>query len=144
MHGGTAACAPRGVEFIRGEVGDRRPPTSARGRRAVVHLAAAVGVGQSMYEIARYVTSTRSRPPRSSSVLVGEPPDLARLVVASSMSIYGEGAYECADPRRRRAPPRPRRSSGPHWESLPERAGRVHARSRRRSRSRSIPTTSTR
>ena len=44
---------------------------------------------------------------------------LERLVVASSMSIYGEGEYECADPRARRAGPRPEEQLlSRQWECL--------------------------
>jgi dTDP-L-rhamnose 4-epimerase len=58
---------------------------------AVVHLAAMVGVGQSMYEIARYTQRQRRRhggPARGADPAPGAP-----LVVASSMSVYGEGLY---------------------------------------------------
>jgi dTDP-L-rhamnose 4-epimerase len=65
---------------------------------AVVHLAARVGVGQSMYELAGYADANTT----GTAVLLQELLDrpVARLVVASSMSIYGEGAYETRDGRR--------------------------------------------
>ena len=55
VHGSAAPDLPEGVELIVGDVGD--PAVADRalaGAERVVHLAAAVGVGQSMYEIARY------------------------------------------------------------------------------------------
>ena len=56
VHGDRMPSLPEGVEFIRGSVGDRQCADAAlKGVEAVVHLAAAVGVGQSMYEIERYV-----------------------------------------------------------------------------------------
>jgi len=62
---------------------------------AVFHLAAAVGVGQSMYRINHYVDCNS----RGAAVLLEEiarsRKKPKRLVVASSMSIYGEGAYRC-------------------------------------------------
>src|SRR6266446_6285605 len=60
---------------------------------AVYHFAAAVGVGQSMYEIERY-TSVNAI---GAAVLLEEVVDrryqIGKLLVASSMSIYGEGQY---------------------------------------------------
>ncbi len=67
------------------------------GMEAVVHLAALVGVGQSMYQIGRYVEGNTLATARLMELLSrdGRPPALKRLVVASSMSIYGEGLYRC-------------------------------------------------
>jgi dTDP-L-rhamnose 4-epimerase len=83
--------------------GDVRDPDTVRraleGVGAVFHQAAAVGVGQSMYEIARYVSSNAL----GAAVLLEEiaraKSRVERLVVASSMSIYGEGLYLDADDR---------------------------------------------
>jgi dTDP-L-rhamnose 4-epimerase len=58
---------------------------------AVVHLAAVVGVGQSVYAIADY-TSTNNLGTAVLLEALAERP-VGRLVVASSMSIYGEGRY---------------------------------------------------
>ena len=68
---------------------------------AVVHLAARVGVGQSMYEIAEY-TSANSLGTAVLLEALAEKP-VRKLVVASSMSIYGEGAYRGAEPGERSA-----------------------------------------
>ena len=57
----------------------------------VVHLAAAVGVGQSMYEIARYTERNTMQTAIFLEQLVAQRPLPERLVVASSMSIYGRG-----------------------------------------------------
>ena len=55
MHGGASVPDSRSVELIVGDVGDADSPDHAlAGVDRVVHLAAAVGVGQSMYEIERY------------------------------------------------------------------------------------------
>jgi dTDP-L-rhamnose 4-epimerase len=68
---------------------------------AVLHLAARVGVGQSMYELADY-TDVNSR---GTAVLLEAMIERAkrrpfdRLVVASSMSVYGEGRYRADDGR---------------------------------------------
>jgi len=63
----------------------------------VVHLAAAVGVGQSMYEIADYVGVNDGGTANLLQLLADNP--ARKLLVASSMSIYGEGRYRAADGR---------------------------------------------
>jgi dTDP-L-rhamnose 4-epimerase len=87
------------VEFVAGDVRDHEAVVAALdGVDYLFHKAAAVGVAQSMYEIRRYtevnslggatvldaVANTKSVRDR-----------LRKMVVASSMSIYGEGAYRC-------------------------------------------------
>jgi dTDP-L-rhamnose 4-epimerase len=62
---------------------------------AVLHLAAAVGVGQSMYEIRHYVEVNALGAANLLELLAKTSHAVRRLVVASSMSIYGEGAYRC-------------------------------------------------
>ena len=80
------------VELIRGDLRNESDVARAlAGIDSVVHLAARVGVGQSMYAIDEYVDSNE----RGTSVLLQKLIDrpVRRLVVASSMSIYGEGRY---------------------------------------------------
>lgn len=80
------------VEFIRGDVRDGDAVRRAMdGVDLVVHLAAEVGVGQSMYEIERYVGANELGAAVVLQALIERP--VERIVVASSMSIYGEGAY---------------------------------------------------
>ena len=79
------------------QVGDVRDHDAVRqaleGVDAVVHFAAAVGVGQSMYEIERYTSINAI----GAAVLLEEAVErrdrISKLLVASSMSIYGEGQY---------------------------------------------------
>jgi dTDP-L-rhamnose 4-epimerase len=77
------------------QVGDVRDPDAVRkalaGVDSVVHLAAAVGVGQSMYEIDRYVSVNDLGTAVLLQAIIQRP--VERLVVASSMSLYGEGLY---------------------------------------------------
>jgi len=84
------------VELIRGDVRDPAAVTGAlRGVDAVYHFAAAVGVGQSMYEIAHYTSVNNVGTAVLLQALSSSP--VQRLVVASSMSLYGEGLYRRAD-----------------------------------------------
>ena len=94
--GGRPSYLHQRVELVRGDV--RRPVVVAAalaGVSAVVHFAARVGVGQSMYEIAEY-TGTNNL---GTAVLLEQvvARRLQRLVVASSMSLYGEGRYVTVD-----------------------------------------------
>jgi dTDP-L-rhamnose 4-epimerase len=80
------------VELIVGDVCDPAAVKSAlRGIDAVYHFAAAVGVGQSMYEIAHYTRVNNLGTAVLLEALIERP--VERLVVASSMSLYGEGLY---------------------------------------------------
>src|SRR3954463_6884384 len=84
------------IELVRGDVRDATIVARAlAGIDVVYHLAAAVGVGQSMYEIAQYTSVNNLGTAVLLEALVAQP--VARLVVASSMSLYGEGLYRCSD-----------------------------------------------
>lgn len=69
------------------------------GVNIVVHLAAETGTGQSMYEIDRYVETNVGGTGKLLDLLANESHDVHRIVVASSRSIYGEGAYRTTDGR---------------------------------------------
>lgn len=100
VHGEHAAPAyvnPR-AEFIQGDVCDRQVVDAALdGIEIVFHEAAEVGVGQSMYEIQRYVRANDLGTAVLLEAILARQPQIKKLVVASSMSIYGEGAYTCAN-----------------------------------------------
>lgn len=84
------------AEFIRGDVCDTGVLIQALdGIDAVYHEAAEVGVGQSMYEMQRYVRANDLGTAALLETLVERRPAIRKLIVASSMSIYGEGAYTC-------------------------------------------------
>jgi dTDP-L-rhamnose 4-epimerase len=98
VHLGEQPAFPESVSFINADVGDPAAADKAlEGVDAVVHLAAAVGVGQSMYEIERYVRVNTQATATFLERLVAASPRPKRLVVASSMSIYGEGEYRCPE-----------------------------------------------
>jgi dTDP-L-rhamnose 4-epimerase len=87
---------PDEVELVVGDIRDRGTLDRAlRGVDAVIHLAARVGVGQSMYEMADYTSVNTHGTGVLLEGLAAHPP--RKLVVASSMSIYGEGLYRDAD-----------------------------------------------
>jgi dTDP-L-rhamnose 4-epimerase len=84
------------VELVGGDVRDRETVRRAlAGIDAVFHLAARVGVGQSMYEIERYTSVNNLGTAVLLEALIERP--VGRLVVASSMSLYGEGMFRDAD-----------------------------------------------
>src|SRR3954471_13294178 len=86
------------VELIVGDVRDDAAVRKALdGIDAVYHLAAAVGVGQSMYEIANYTSLNNLGTAVLLEAVLERREQIGRLVVASSMSIYGEGLYRDPD-----------------------------------------------
>ena len=86
------------VELLRGDVRDADAVARAlEGVDAVYHFAARVGVGQSMYELADYQSVNAFGTGVLLEALLDRP--VEKLVVASSMSVYGEGAYAGPDGR---------------------------------------------
>ena len=86
------------VELMIGDVRDREMMDKALRRvDAVFHFAAMVGVAQSMYEIDRYTSVNNFGTANFLQSLIEHP--VERLIIASSMSIYGEGLYRMADGR---------------------------------------------
>src|SRR5690242_21791291 len=82
------------VELQVGDVRDHAAVGRALdGIDAVYHFAAAVGVGQSMYEIERYTSVNAIGAAVVLEEVVDRRDAIRKLVVASSMSIYGEGQY---------------------------------------------------
>src|SRR5262245_52088471 len=85
------------VELLRGDVCDSGIVAKALdGIHVVFHQAAAVGVGQSMYEMERYVRSNTYGTAVLLQTLLDRKIRIEKLMVASSMSIYGEGEYQCS------------------------------------------------
>ena len=100
VHGPSAkppAYLPKDAEFLKGDVRDREVWRRALKDVAVIfHDAAEVGVGQSMYEIVRYVEANVLGTALLLEELSSHRGHVRKLIVASSMSIYGEGQYRCA------------------------------------------------
>ncbi|HYG74528.1 MAG TPA: NAD-dependent epimerase/dehydratase family protein [Planctomycetota bacterium] len=83
------------VEVLHGDIRDPEMVRKAlKGVHAVYHLSALVGVGQSMYQIANYTSVNNVGTAVLLEALIENP--VERLVVASSMSLYGEGLYRNA------------------------------------------------
>ncbi|MCB8839352.1 NAD(P)-dependent oxidoreductase [Aurantimonas sp. VKM B-3413] len=92
VHGGGESPDLGDVELLRGDVRDaEKVRAGLAGVDGVVHLAAEVGVGQSMYEIERYVSTNDVGTAVLLQEMIDQPVD--KIVVASSMSVYGEGRY---------------------------------------------------
>jgi dTDP-L-rhamnose 4-epimerase len=88
------------IELLRGDVRDAHAVERAlAGVTAVYHFAATVGVGQSMYELAHYTAVNDLGTAVLLEALVKSRGSrrVERLVVASSMSVYGEGLYQAPD-----------------------------------------------
>jgi dTDP-L-rhamnose 4-epimerase len=105
---GLPSYLARDIDFLRGDMRDIDAVRSAvEDVDVVFHLAAAVGVGQSMYEIARYMEINTQGTANLLQALLDRKSKVEKLIVASSMSIYGEGQYECEEHGTVAPPPRP-------------------------------------
>ena len=86
----------RDANYIEGDIRDEKALSeSLKGVDCVFHFAAKVGVGQSMYEIKDYVDSNTGGTAFMWDYIVNNKLNIKKFIVASSMSIYGEGAYNC-------------------------------------------------
>lgn len=95
--GGVPGYLSPEAELVRGNIQDAAAVRRALdGIEVVFHLAAAVGVGQSMYEIEHYMGTNTQGTAVLLQELLNRKSQVEKLVLASSMSIYGEGKYLCA------------------------------------------------
>jgi dTDP-L-rhamnose 4-epimerase len=86
------------AEFIKGDVTKKQDLEKAiEGVEIVFHKAAVVGVGQSMYEIERYVENNTKGTASLLDFIVNRENSVEKILVASSMSTYGEGLYQCEE-----------------------------------------------
>ena len=86
----------REAEFMRGDI--RKPEELLRAIQdvdVIFHEAAAVGVGQSMYQISHYMNVNVMGTSHLLNLLVDKEHSVKKLIVAGSMSSYGEGSYKC-------------------------------------------------
>jgi dTDP-L-rhamnose 4-epimerase len=99
VHGNTHA-APTyldaNVEFVAGDVRDFDALAGVVRRADVIlHHAAAVGPGQSMYDVGRFVSVNSGGTAALCEILAQREHHVSKVLVASSMTVYGEGRYEC-------------------------------------------------
>jgi dTDP-L-rhamnose 4-epimerase len=119
VHDGPPTHLSPHAELIVGDVRDGDTVARAlTGVDRLVHFAAAVGVGQSMYEIERYTSVNATGTAVVLERALGVRDRLEKIVVASSMSIYGEGLYRCPVEGVDVAPPprRDERLAAHRWE----------------------------
>jgi dTDP-L-rhamnose 4-epimerase len=109
---------PEEAELIVGDIRNRDVVNHAlQGIDSVIHLAAEVGVGQSMYAVERYTSVNETGSAVLFEGLIDHP--VRRVVTASSMSIYGEGLYEDADGNLvQDAERKPRTSAEQSWDPV--------------------------
>lgn len=94
--GGRPAELPSEAELVQADIRDGDAVANAlKGIDSVVHLAAEVGVGQSMYAVERYTSVNDVGTAVLFEKLIDNP--VRRVVTASSMSVYGEGLYADVD-----------------------------------------------
>ncbi|MZG54409.1 MAG: SDR family NAD(P)-dependent oxidoreductase [Nitrospinae bacterium] len=96
------------AEFVKGDVRDRdHLYKSIKDIDLIIHDAAEVGVGQSMYSIDQYISTNVQGTGVLWDILVNEKHGVEKVLVASSMSLYGEGNYECVEHGKISPKPRP-------------------------------------
>lgn len=109
------------AEFLKGDVTHRADWLGALDKiDAVVHFAAAVGVGQSMYEVERYVKVNCLGTAILADIIANEKHTVKKIMVAASMSSFGEGVYKCLQCQNKEQPDlrQPSNMSEGIWEPL--------------------------
>ena len=86
------------AEFIQADIRDYdRLKNAMKGVDVLFHQAAMVGVGQSQYQVKRYVDVNIGGTANVLDILANARAQVSKIVVAASMSSYGEGQYECEE-----------------------------------------------
>ena len=108
VHGGKKPdYLNKNAAYIKGDVRNREDLRKVvQTSEIVFHEASNVGVGQSMYEISEYVETNTQGTAVLLDILVREKTKVKKLIVASSMSLYGEGRYLCSKCGKISPPPR--------------------------------------
>lgn len=108
---------PDDVELIVGDIRNKDVVAhSLKGIDSVIHLAAEVGVGQSMYAVERYTSVNETGSAVLFEALIDHP--VRRVVTASSMSVYGEGLYRDCDGKLVENAERKPRMNGEGWDPV--------------------------
>src|SRR5579872_2305104 len=101
IHGAVPALsnpilASPGVSCFRGDVRNRRNWIAALdGVDTVLHFAAETGTAQSMYEIELHTATNISGTSIFLDIIANQKHSIKKIILASSRSVYGEGAYDC-------------------------------------------------
>ena len=113
------------AEFVKGDVRDRdHLYKSIKDIDLIIHDAAEVGVGQSMYSVDQYISTNVQGTGVLWDILVNEKHCIEKVLVASSMSLYGEGNYECVEHGKISPKPRPdSQLTQGKWEMLCSQCG---------------------
>lgn len=83
-----------GIKLIHGSITDRQTVSAALSDvDGIIHLAAETGTGQSMYEIEKYNEVNTQATALMLDIITNEKLPIKRILLASSRSVYGEGAY---------------------------------------------------
>jgi dTDP-L-rhamnose 4-epimerase len=108
------------AEFVLGDMRNKTQVDKAvDGMDVIFHLAAAVGVGQSMYQIADYTATNNLGTANLLQAILDARSQPEKIVVASSMSIYGEGKYLCSECGEMAPAPRPlSQMKEKQWEAV--------------------------
>lgn len=86
----------KGARLVKGDARDYNSLKKAlKGADMVFHFAATVGVGQSQYQIKKYTDVTIGGTANLLDILVNTKNKVRKIIVAASMSSYGEGLYAC-------------------------------------------------
>ncbi|MGB9587635.1 MAG: NAD-dependent epimerase/dehydratase family protein [Armatimonadota bacterium] len=95
-HADPTSILPSEVDFVLGDVRDADAVRCALdGVDFVFHLAAETGVGQSMYQVHKYMDCNVCGTAQLLEAIAEKPDKIKRLIIASSRAVYGEGAGEC-------------------------------------------------
>lgn len=110
----------REAELIEGDLRDRAVVDRAlEGIEVVFHQAGIVGNGQSMFEIRSYVDINSVGTANLIEAMLARRDQIRRVVVASSMVVYGDGAYLCPEHGRVQRVERPlARLLAANWEPV--------------------------
>lgn len=97
LHGRAPKYLNKNVHFVKGDVRDYESLKKivTGDIEAVFHQAACVGVGQSQYQIKKYVDVNIGGTSNLLDILANLNHKVEKLIVAASMSGYGEGLYKC-------------------------------------------------
>ncbi len=95
-HGKLPSYINSQAEVVIADIRDRDTLKKAIENVGVIfHHAAMVGVGQSMYQISKYISTNCLGTANILDILANEKHCVEKVIVSSSMSVYGEGQYEC-------------------------------------------------